>query len=119
MSFKSVFFSLILLSHCAVMAQQQDTIVLSQRGQVNTLYSAQDSLFPDRYRTLVKLTGTSERATCQALKLNPHDAAALEIIKLSMLLNKPMSIDFTVIKERDEQAQSAAHCEVVTVQLRN
>jgi len=106
--------------HCNSGAAQEDTYTLTKRGVVKRLSSERDPIFPDQFQTLLRLSGTGERALCQQIKIHTKDTGSMEIIKLAMRLNKPLEASYTVARgNQDARDKNPEHCELTALELRN
>lgn len=98
---------------------QDESVTYTKRGLVREVLSQPDPHLVDSYRTMVILKGTSDRAACPAIKLSEFDKAGLEMIKLSIELNRPLEISFTVARGKpDQQEQNPDHCQAVSIGLK-
>lgn len=95
-------------------ANDADTIKLKNRGLVKMLYTLPHRQDPTQFSTWVTLKGTSERAACPATVISEFDLHSIEVIKLAMMLNKPITLTFATAKDHT----SLTHCEIYSVELK-
>lgn len=96
-----------------------ESSLFTQRGLIKEIYSEPDTIFKDTWRTLVRLKGMGERATCRKIKLNEFDKAGLEILKMSLQVNRPVEITFHIAKGNSEEVEEIPfHCQAETISLK-
>ena len=111
-------FLLILLSGFPLNLLAESSL-FTQRGLIKEIISEPDPIFEDTWRTLVRLKGMGERATCPKIKLSEFDKASLEIFKMSLVLNRPVEITFHIAKGNSEEvAKIPIHCQADSISLK-
>lgn len=90
---------------------QKESSIFTQRGLVRAISSEADPYLNDKYHMMVTLRGTGERAVCQKIKLNEFDTPGIEVLKISLLLNRPVEISYHIVRGKAEDtAENPLHC---------
>ncbi len=93
-------FVLVFLLAAAMPAQAlADSFSISSKdrvaGLIRNIYTLPHPINLDKSLLMVELKGRLKRAQCSAMQVKEFDNATLEILKLAISLNKPVSIMFS------------------------
>lgn len=111
--------SMTILLLCSSFNLLAESSLFTQRGLIKEITSEPDTIFKDTWRTFVRLKGIGERATCTTVKLSEYDKAGLEILKMSLQLNRPVEITFHIAKGNSEEVvKSPIHCQAESISLK-
>lgn len=99
----------------SAMAQKESSI-FTQRGLIRAISSEADPFLNDKYHMMITLRSTRERAACQKIKLNEFDTPGIEVLKIALLLNRPVEIAYHIVKGKaEEAAENPLHCQAESI----